>query len=496
MLFKSKFTLLFLAVSAIPAPAFAESSNNQIAADEYRAVAVGVLPTVEVRGKRADKPFRTPSAVSHRDADELGQDANTLLRTMPGTFTQHDLGQGGFAVNIRGLEGFGRVNTTVDGVTQTFFQSNPAHGWNGNTTYVDENFIAGIDVSRGSVAGAGGVNALAGNAELRTLDVDDLVAKDRKFGFQTTYRQGTNGYGKNGMVGAAVCHEFENGGSIGFLSAISGKRKSGYKNGAGEVITGDEFDADTAAESGIRSWGMLNKLHIRPSRYHSIMLGHMMNRARFTNNHSPLQVNTQTGLLKYRYNPLSDWVDLQLDASFSNARQKFLQGESAREDYVGRTTRSPTTSLTLQNRSTTDIGNSELSLNYGAKFMRTRYNSNYENNTSCLPKANKTSTAHFSMPSGNPENGRFMPVWAMNATACAAICRRPTTSARLSCRAAATSVSTAKKTILTRVSALRTNRGTGCRFTPISAKAAAARPCRNSCTSTTSKAARIRSILI
>ena len=229
MLFKSKFTLLFLAVSAIPASAFAESSNNQIAADEYRAAAVGVLPTVEVRGKRADKPFRTPSAVSHRDADELGQDANTLIRTMPGTFTQHDLGQGGFAVNIRGLEGFGRVNTTVDGVTQTFFQANPAHGWNGNTTYVDENFIAGIDVSRGSVAGVGGVNALAGNAELRTLDVDDLVAKDRKFGFQTTYRQGTNGYGKNGMMGAAVRHEFENGGSIGFLSAISGKRKSGYK---------------------------------------------------------------------------------------------------------------------------------------------------------------------------------------------------------------------------------------------------------------------------
>lgn len=110
MLFKSKFTLLFLAVSAIPASAFAESSNNQIAADEYRVAAVGVLPTVEVRGKRADKPFRTPSAVSHRDADELGQDANTLIRTMPGTFTQHDLGQGGFAVNIRGLEGFGRVN--------------------------------------------------------------------------------------------------------------------------------------------------------------------------------------------------------------------------------------------------------------------------------------------------------------------------------------------------------------------------------------------------
>lgn len=109
------------------------------------------LPAITVIGKRTDKVFQTPAAVSHRDADIFGQDLNTIIRSVPGVSTQHDIGQGGIAVNIRGLEGMGRVNTTVDGVSQSFFQQNPAHGWNGSTAYVDENFIAGTDIQRGSV---------------------------------------------------------------------------------------------------------------------------------------------------------------------------------------------------------------------------------------------------------------------------------------------------------------------------------------------------------
>ena len=37
---------------------------------------------------------------------------------MPGTYTQIDPGQGAISVNIRGMSGFGRVNTMVDGITE------------------------------------------------------------------------------------------------------------------------------------------------------------------------------------------------------------------------------------------------------------------------------------------------------------------------------------------------------------------------------------------
>ena len=38
---------------------------------------------------------------------------------MAGTYTQIDPLQGTISVNIRGMNGLGRVNTMVDGVTQT-----------------------------------------------------------------------------------------------------------------------------------------------------------------------------------------------------------------------------------------------------------------------------------------------------------------------------------------------------------------------------------------
>ena len=42
------------------------------------------------------------------------------MRSIPGTYTNTDQAQGTVQVNIRGMSGFGRVNTMIDGVTQLF----------------------------------------------------------------------------------------------------------------------------------------------------------------------------------------------------------------------------------------------------------------------------------------------------------------------------------------------------------------------------------------
>ena len=46
-----------------------------------------------------------------------------LFESIPGAFTQQDKGSGVVSVNIRGENGLGRVNTMVDGVTQTFYST-------------------------------------------------------------------------------------------------------------------------------------------------------------------------------------------------------------------------------------------------------------------------------------------------------------------------------------------------------------------------------------
>lgn len=331
------------------------------------------ISPIEVRDSRYNAVFKNPRASSYREEDILGQDMDTIIRGIPGTFTQHDIGQGGFTVNIRGLEGNGRVNTTIDGVSQTFFQTNPAHGWNGYTTYVDSNFIAGVSTDRGSVAGVSGVNALAGAVEFRTIDVSDIVDKQNHFGARSVIRSGSNGYGTNGMQALAYQHDLDNGGKIGFLSAFAFKNKYGYKNGAGETIASSDYDGLTQMESGVKSLSGLLKLQYKPNRYHDITLTRMLNYSRFINNHNPMKVTTQTSLMKYRYNPLSDLIDIRTDIAYTIGKQEFLNRKYTSYSLLGRKTHNPTFSLSLQNTSIIDFENSVLTFQYGGKILNARY---------------------------------------------------------------------------------------------------------------------------
>ena len=352
-------------------PVWAENNEQS---DEKQDTNSTELSTITVIGSRLQQPYQMPAAVSHRDADIFGQDLNTIIRSVPGVATQHDIGQGGVAVNIRGLEGMGRVNTTVDGVSQSFFQQNPAHGWNGSTAYIDENFIVGTDIKRGSVAGASGVGALAGSAEFRTISADDIIKKGQSVGAVTTYRMGSNGYGKNGMVSAALRQEFDNGGKISILGAGSLKNKYGYKNGAGEQIASDSYDDTIALESGLQSRSGLTKIEYKPNRYHNFIFSHSTNSSKFSNNHTPLNIKSRTSLLKYNFNPLSDWIDFKADISYAKAKQKFINQEHSQyNDATDRKTRNPSLSVTLQNQSNFELENSDLSFNYGFKYMNTRY---------------------------------------------------------------------------------------------------------------------------
>lgn len=333
------------------------------------------LATVNIRSERKNQIYQTPSAVSHIEKDETGRDLNELLRGSPGLYTGHDIGQGGVAVNLRGLEGAGRVNTMIDGVSQTFYQTNPAHGWQGNAVYINEDFLAGAEVERGLSHGAAGGNALGGSVNLRTLAPSDLVMDGNRFGGRFTLRRGTNGYRNNGMAALAHFNKFDNGGSFGALLAFGGKVKGGYKNGAGELVAGDEIADGAGQEASAHTRNFMAKLEYAPNSRHSFKLSYIGNRSRTINNHSPIDVATDGGRLQYRYKPLSDWLDVRADVSYTDSRQ-FLAKEDRDDDdngFHGRTTENPTWQFGLQNRSYFELGAADLSLNYGIQSQRIRY---------------------------------------------------------------------------------------------------------------------------
>jgi hemoglobin/transferrin/lactoferrin receptor protein len=367
-------TLRYSIVAAVLASssAFAESDQPLAASSTaQQAEASGVVKLYPITVKTKDG-FDQIGAVTEKKIDVFGQDLNEVLRSTPGSFTQHDIGQGGIAINLRGMEGAGRVNTSIDGVSQNFYQSAP-HGWNGNTTYVDENLISEIEIAKGAVAGEQGANALAGSANFRTISASDLLQKGRNFGAKAQYRWGTNGYGQNAMLASAFRQSLFEQGSISFLTAISGKNKYGYKNGAGEQIASDRFDPNVALEGGLQARSILTKLEFSPNPEQRWLFSYLGSRSQFSNNHTPLEVNSQTGILEYVFDPLTDLVNFKAKLTYNHVKQYYVHHHSTPSSYTDRSTQNPSLGLLLQNQSNWELPSSDFGLTYGLKLLDTRY---------------------------------------------------------------------------------------------------------------------------
>src|SRR3569833_391544 len=149
-------TALFAPVT----PALAQTTTTE---STYLSPLVVVAAAGLVGGSIGD-PYRKTAAVSVVSKDDSGQfggqNIDNVLRTQPGVFTRDNMQNTGVAVNIRGLEGSGRVTMMVDGARQGFrFTTHEALGF----TYVDPALLAGIDVERGAAGGAAGSGSFVGS---------------------------------------------------------------------------------------------------------------------------------------------------------------------------------------------------------------------------------------------------------------------------------------------------------------------------------------------
>ena len=148
------------------------------------------LDTIDVSGggpgsrSAADQPFRTPGSVSYISREELDRippiSTGDVFRSTPGVISAG--GRSGISINpnIRGLQGMGRVNTTVDGARQT---TSSYRGYSGNRdeVYVDPDMIGGIDISKGPSEGVG-TGTIAGTINFRTLEAKDIIKDGNNYG--------------------------------------------------------------------------------------------------------------------------------------------------------------------------------------------------------------------------------------------------------------------------------------------------------------------------
>ena len=201
------------------------------------------INVVEKNVANDKKPFTEAKAKSTREhIFKNTQTIDQVIRSIPGAFTQQDKGSGVVSVNIRGENGLGRVNTMVDGVTQTFYSTSMDSGQSGGNSQfgaaIDPNFIAGVDINKSNFSGSTGINTLSGSANFRTLGINDIITDDKPFGLIVKGMTGNNETKSNFMTTAAGRKWLDNGGYVGVVYGYSQREVSqDYRIGGRERLS-------------------------------------------------------------------------------------------------------------------------------------------------------------------------------------------------------------------------------------------------------------------
>jgi hemoglobin/transferrin/lactoferrin receptor protein len=133
--------------------------------------------------------LQQPSRLSH------------LFYAIPGVYMNDRGDDPSTAINIRGLQDFGRVAVVVDGARQNYQRS--GHNANGSF-FLDPELVGSIDITRGPTANIYGSGAIGGVVSFRTKDIDDVLRPGERWGIDTSGQFGSNNSRMMGSVFGGV----------------------------------------------------------------------------------------------------------------------------------------------------------------------------------------------------------------------------------------------------------------------------------------------------
>ncbi|MDH4989647.1 TonB-dependent receptor [Aquamicrobium lusatiense] len=112
-----------------------------------------------------------------------GSSVGDFIKGTPGVLTGDNRNSGAVDVNVRGMQGFGRVPVIIDGTQQ---QNTVYRGYSGvaSRNYVDPDLIGGAVIEKGPSANVYGVGATGGLVRMETLNADDIIRGDKNWGIR------------------------------------------------------------------------------------------------------------------------------------------------------------------------------------------------------------------------------------------------------------------------------------------------------------------------
>ena len=246
---------------AKPKPVQAAAGPVMDARAQVASTPVQSLDTITVAAsKTEERAIDALAPVSVVTLDQItGLQPNRLsdvFYNVPGVSFQDRGDDPSTAINVRGLQDFGRVAVVVDGARQNYQRS--GHNANGSF-FLDPELVGGVDVVRGPTANVYGSGAIGGVASFRTKDFNDVVRPGELWGVDLTGQYGTNkDRGLASVFGGARA-----GPNVDVFGGAVYRTQANYKDGAGTEIgnTGNEIAAG------------LMKFTFRPADGHEVKFG-------------------------------------------------------------------------------------------------------------------------------------------------------------------------------------------------------------------------------
>jgi hemoglobin/transferrin/lactoferrin receptor protein len=348
-------------------------------------------PITIVASKVQETVTQALAGVSAVRGDQINQlqprRAEDLFFGVPGVNFQQRADDPGVAVNIRGMQDFGRVAVLIDGARQNFQRT--GHQADG-LVYLEPELLAGADVVRGPVANIYGSGAIGGVVSFRTLDVDDILKPGEKFAGQIHGLIGSNqvlGLGSGFLAVRPTPYADA-------MVGATGRTQSDYKDGHGNIVLNSHFTTTTE----------LGKFNLRPADGHELKFSGMHFESKYDNG-LPNATNTASvyatavtsdlASARWRYSRPDDRVfnfDINTYWTQTGAVQTKTQGSnSAITGALGvpRSFHIETVGVDAHNSSRFDLGPFQNALTVGVDAFRDQVN-----------VVDPTGTGDFFTPSG------------------------------------------------------------------------------------------------
>ncbi len=308
------------------------------------------------------------SAIS-REAIQGGAARNTsdLFSDTSGTYAVDSPQNPGVNVNIRGLQDQNRVTMMIDGARQNFQRN--GHSATANA-YLDPSMLRMVEVNKSAGTGVGDAGSLGGSVNFRTLEARDVVKPGERVGGELNLTTGTNEYNFDGSASAAVIED-----TFSVLGAISFKTLGEYEIGQNGEITnfsGNLMGAPIFTGLDAGSGLLKAEADLGPDLKMDLSwLGYKGEFSTGTEQYTNTDtVTNHTFNSHFKWNPESPLVDARLGVWLNDTTADQFRKARSSYDAFDVTYATESIGLSLENTSTFNLPEGNLSLDYGLEVFK------------------------------------------------------------------------------------------------------------------------------